>query len=369
MNTNSTVKYEDYYNSLKTNAEDSYTQALKNAELNRQKAVLEAGNQYNSSRAISGANAQALSSMGLTGSGYSAYLDSQAYAQKQGAINSAYQREQDAVNQAQAIKDSAYVTAEGLYTDYLLQQETNRKNAYNNIYGQLSQLPFSDIERLGAMYGLDAAAINELKNAKNQLTYSTLLGSEYGQKTLDNLVNVGYLMKEDITYDADGNQISTTPNALYTNLTKDMVKVDAADVPDMFKNQSYDVSKSALERLKPLVDDTTYAALEKQFNADFGVTTNGVTLEKGTIFERNIGKEGRKIEVRKGEDTYTVNYSGEKLSGELEKAAKNQDISNNEVFKLGGKLYIKIDDTYYGLKKSAKLFEEDDYDDLMALFN
>ena len=347
------MTYEEYILSIKSNADNMYKQQIADAELQRQKEVIAANNAYNSSRVNSGANAAALSAMGLSRSGYSDYLESQAYAQKQGAANLAYQNKQSAINQAQSIKNNAYQQADGLYADYLGQQEVNKNNAYANIYSNLGTYSLNDIERLGATMGLEQTDIDALKSAKNELTYASLLGSEYGQKTLDNLVGTGNLYADSPEYNA---------------LKNDMIKIDASDLPNMFKNQSYDVSKSSLERLKPLVDDATYAELEKQFNADFGVTTNGVTLKQGTILKKNAGKDGRAISVKKGEDKYTVTYSGGKLGGELKKAADAQNISNNEVFKLGGKLYIKIDGTYYGLDK-ASLTNKGDYDKLMKLFN
>lgn len=352
-NPNPKLKFEDYIATLKGYADTTYNQAVENAETNRQKEVLAAGNSYRSALANSGANAQALSSMGLTGSGYSTYLDSQAYAQKQGAINSAYQNKQTAINQAKAAKDTAYMNAEGLYVDYLQKQETNRKNAYQDIYDKLPTLSFGDIERLGATMGLEQTDIDALKTAKNEQTYASLLGSEYGQKTLDDLVGTGRLYTDSPEYNA---------------LKNAMIKIDASDLPNMFKDQSYDASKATLERLKPLIDDATYTDLKKQFDEDFGVTRANVTLKQGTLLKKNAGISNRAISVKDSAgNKYTVTYSGNALSGELKKAADANNINNNEVFKLRGNLYIKIDGNYYGLT-NATLTNKNDYTNLKNLF-
>ena len=347
------MTYEEYILSIKSNADNMYKQQIADAELQRQKEVIAANNAYNSSRAISGANADALSRMGLTGSGYSRYLDSQAYAQKQGAANLAYQNKQSAINQAQSIKNNAYQQADGLYADYLAQQEVNKNNAYANIYSNIGTFSLGDIERLGATMGLEQTDIDALKSAKNELTYASLLGSEYGQKTLDNLVGTGHLSADSPGYNA---------------LKNDMIKIDASDLPNMFNDQSYDVSKETLEKLKPLIDDATYTDLKKQFDEDFGVTRANVTLKQGTLLKKNAGKSHRAISVKDSAgNKYTVTYSGNALSGELKNAADANNINNNEVFKLRGNLYIKIDGEYYELS-NATLTNKKDYKNLKNLF-
>lgn len=334
MSTNNGSKYEEYLNSLKTNANDIYDQTVKNAERNRQRAVLEAGNQYNSSRAISGANAEALSQMGLTGSGYSRYLDSQAYAQKQGAINSAYQNEQSAVNQAQAAKDTAYLTAEGLYADYLAQREANKQTAYNDIYGKLSTYSFNDIERLGTEFGLDAPQIEALKAAKNELTYASLLGTEYGEGTLANLRDIGQI-----------------DQPTYEKLLANTSKLTDADASNLFIDESgkpldYAKAKAELDNIvnSGRADADTIATLQKKFADTYTIKPlTGITFKKDGGLRDRPGTKGNNIKLEDDNGkVYRVQYSGEKGDATVKSLAG--DLDSGDVFTYRGVMYLKYSD-------------------------
>ena len=189
----SKLNYEDYLTAIGQRAQDSYEQAVKDAETARQKEVLAAGNAYSSALSNAGANATALSSMGLAQSGYSRYLDSQAYAQKQNAVNNAYKNKQSAVNLAKTSLDSALSDVEGSYAKYLVQQETDRKNAYQGIYDKLPTLSLGDIDRLGATMGLKQPDIDALKIAKNEQSYASLSGQIYSPDDIKKLEELGYV--------------------------------------------------------------------------------------------------------------------------------------------------------------------------------
>lgn len=346
-NPNPKLKFEDYIATLKGYADTTYNQAVENAEINRQKEVLAAGNAYRSALANSGAKAQALSSMGLTGSGYSTYLDSQAYAQKQGAVNSAYQNEQNAINQAQAAKDTAYMNAEGLYVDYLQKQETNRKNAYQGIYDKLSTLSLSDIDRLGATMGLDQTDIDALKTAKNDMTYASLLGSDYGQVTLDNLVRTGQLY-------ADG--------SAYNDLKNNMITLTSTQIDHLFDGVDYKEAKATLEDMERSGIDVT--AVKEKFNNTYNPITANVTFKKDGGLKVRTGKAGNNIKLE-GEDgtIYRVQYNGDTLSDENNVA---KTLPSGTVFMYNGVIYIKQSDgKSYAVE--ARPFNSN-YNDLVKLF-
>ena len=367
MSTTNKNYYKEYIDSLKTAADTNYTQAVNNAELERQRAVLEAGNQYNSSRAISGANAQALSASGLTGSGYSRYLDSQAYAQKQGSINSAFQNKQSAINAAESIKNDAYMTAEGLYADYLRQKDAERQTGYNNIYENLSAYSLSDIDRLGTEFGLDTTQIDALKAAKNELTYSSLLGSNYGLTYLDNLVKTGHL---------DNNSTA------YTNLVNDATNVTADEITFTKTDGSemtYSEAKALIDDIKAdgTADETVMSEIEKKLEDRYTAkTTNskgeevGATFFKDSgirgMFKDKTGTEGNNIKVKIGDDVYKVEYNGNKI--------KKSDIPNapteGTVFMYNGTLYLMGNDgNAYGLRSRATKQKGDkSYKELLSKF-
>ena len=69
--------------------ENEKNKAIQAAEAERQRAVVDANAAYEQNKATYGANAEALRRQGMTGSGYSDYIDSQAYATSRGEVQQA----------------------------------------------------------------------------------------------------------------------------------------------------------------------------------------------------------------------------------------------------------------------------------------
>ena len=337
MSTNKNY-YKEYIDSLKTAADTNYTQAVNNAELERQRAVLEAGNQYNSSRATSGATAQALSSSGLTGSGYSRYLDSQAYAQKQGSINSAFQNKQSAINAAEGVKNDKYMTAEGLYADYLAKKEAERQTNYTNISNNLESYTLSDIDRLGAEYDFDEDTITALKKAKNDRVASSLLasGTGYYKSDLDQLVAAGVL---DVNSDA------------YKNLSNNLKNLTENDIYGMFDDVEKSKAEATLKGVLSAYDSTIESdkkiidALNAEFERAYAPK---ITLKKDYGLSKKEGKAGNNITVEDEDgNKYYAEYSSWTLSKDAAEKANVKNLTVGTVFKYNGNLYIKGADKCY----------------------
>lgn len=348
--------FNNYYNKVVTNAENTYNQQIADAEIQRQKEVIAAANAYNSSTAQSGANAAALSSMGLAGSGYSKYLDSQAYAQKQGAVNLAYQNKQSAVNNAQTIKNTALQNADAMYLSYLEQLENNKLVGYDKIDSNLSTLSFGDIDRLGAQYGLDQTTIDSLKTAKNELTYASLLGSDYYKSDLDNLKELGQL--DQTTYDKLLDNIK--------KISADEITFEKDGIP-----MTYSQALNELTAIKNsgAASEETIKALEEKFNTEYKAVTANVTFKKDSgvkgAFKDRAGVEGNNIKLEGSDGTvYKVQYNGAKLD-DANNVAKN--LPANTVFMYNGVIYVKHSDgKCYGIE--AKPSNEKSYSALIELF-
>lgn len=76
------MSYEDYINEMKKGYQEQLDAAKKQAEQTKARAMADAENAYAQNKATYGTNAETLAQMGLTGGGYSDYLQAQAYAQK-----------------------------------------------------------------------------------------------------------------------------------------------------------------------------------------------------------------------------------------------------------------------------------------------
>ena len=83
------MTYEEYIASEKQRAEEERQAAHKEAEIAKERATVDAQSSYAQNKATYGANAETMAQMGLTGGGYSDYIDSQAYAQKRADIQQA----------------------------------------------------------------------------------------------------------------------------------------------------------------------------------------------------------------------------------------------------------------------------------------
>lgn len=159
------MTFEEYLASIKTNADTQYNSAVSSAETERQRAVVDARNNYDQSRSAYGSNAAALSAMGLTGSGFSGYLDSKAYAQMQGDVNAAARNKQLAVNNAETIKANSYAQADAMRMDYLNQKETNKNNMYQSILSNIDAYTPEQITALAQQYGFSTEELTGLNNA------------------------------------------------------------------------------------------------------------------------------------------------------------------------------------------------------------
>lgn len=136
------MTFESYFKSQDDKIENQKNQNIINAQ-----------NTYRNTLSTYGANAEALSRMGLQGSGYGKYLDSQAYAQRQSAINAA--------------------NAEA------------RAMHYKKLSDALTNLTVADINRLGVDYELTADQISSLKEAKKSSVYNELSQRDYTAEELE----------------------------------------------------------------------------------------------------------------------------------------------------------------------------------------
>lgn len=127
------------------------------AERLREKSIQDANRAYVHSQPTYGANAEALLSRGLTGSGYSDYIAGKAYATQRADIAAARETEAqsrrvadvryaDAIDQADQQYANAAASAQGKYADYIsglkgnvisdnAKFEEEARNAYSNLIG------------------------------------------------------------------------------------------------------------------------------------------------------------------------------------------------------------------------------------------
>ena len=318
------MTFEEYILSQKSKADDAYKRAVADAEIERKRATVEAQNAYDHSKSTYGSQAAALSSMGLTGSGYSDYLDSEAYAQMRGDMNAANRTKQQAIIAAESAKSNADSNYDAMYVDYLNQRETNNINTFNNMYSNLGGYTGADIDTIGKANGLSDDQISQLKTARLDLVKKTLNSAEsYSKADLDYLFDVS-IPEEKALYDQYYGKIRDEAQRYVNSMTV-----------DTFEDMSESTAKSTLAQFKADGIDTT--AAENAYNAAYNLVTNdNVKLSKETLSDN--------VKIELDGEQYTLKYDsdiGSSLKKEILSAIKLMNLPNNSVFVYKGDLYVK----------------------------
>lgn len=186
----SKMSYEDYINEMKKGYQEQLDAANKQAEQTKARAMANAENAYAQNKATYGTNAETLAQMGLTGGGYSDYLQAQAYAQKRADAQAATAQEIASKSNNQATYQQ-YITAmneklaeKALYEEQLEEQrkyneqqtkaESDReytKNIYNTLWSAVQNTNTTytpeSIKALGEKAGLSNEDITTLTNMLN----------------------------------------------------------------------------------------------------------------------------------------------------------------------------------------------------------
>ena len=168
------------YSESKTDIENSYVKQLESIEKEHGRSVTAADTEYQKSLAGYGKNAELLASMGLTGSGYSDYLNAQAYAQKNAnirqadtakmtALSSAEELKNSSLRDAKLTKDQSMRDLESSYTKGLMEYRDKNygqllSNAESGLYELYSE---QDIQKLISDNNLTVEQAAELRGLIN----------------------------------------------------------------------------------------------------------------------------------------------------------------------------------------------------------
>lgn len=301
----------------------TFQQYLADAESARQHAITNAENSYRNALSNYGANAEALSKMGLQGSGYSKYLDRQAYAQRQADINA----------------------ANNSYMNYLKGVDESRTSAYNSLYNALDTYSVSDIDRLAQQNNLTPEQISSLKAAKQDRTYKEISQSNYTASELEGL-------RSELSEDQY--------NELKNNVYNPSNNITATSFQGKTATEAYSSLSEILEN--PDVSKETKAAWQKAYNEAYTpLTHEGVVFNQDGGIERP-GVAGNNISIKgqgdKGEDIFRVQYNGEKGDEDVKLVAK--DLPAGTVFMYQGLVYVKYSTgECYGIEARSNTFKGD----------
>ena len=316
------MSFEEYILSLKSKADDQYKRDILNAK-----------NAYEQSKSAYGAQAAALGNMGLTGSGYSDYLDSRAYGQMQADKNAAARTRED-----------TKLAADAQYMDYFNQQQTNKQNAYTTLLGNISYATTeADIDNSGKAYGLSADEINTLKQTRLDRIKAYLDNNNYDANVLKTLFPNG-----GAEYDA-----------YYKKMQDDFGNFDESWIYD--ENGNLISKQSALEKIDAMsaagFTPEQIATAKEKIEAAYAISNGGnVTFKKDNAVDNgpyeNTGRKGNNITLKDADgNKYRVEYDGTEGDKAVNTAAKNRGLKENDVFMYDNKVYVIIGGKCYGLQK------------------
>lgn len=221
--------YKEQLDKLNAQIEQNKQNALQQAESERERAVIDARSSYEQNKATYGANAEQLAAMGLSGSGYSDYLNQQAYATQRAETQNAnaqaeatklaaeQQANSDKLNAELSYAENMQGNAEKLaqYQQQKAEETKAEEEQKKQYYAALltsantGEYTSEQIASLGAQYGLDEAQISQLqaaadkyKSDQQSLSYTEALQmiSDYGADLdvsyLETLLNTGSVSQE-----------------------------------------------------------------------------------------------------------------------------------------------------------------------------
>lgn len=294
-------------------AELQRQQTEQNAEQERERSVIDARSSYEQNKATYGAQAETLANMGLTGSGYSDYINAQAYANQRAETQNANANAEQTKNNAKYVADNAKLeieqnagqnklSAETSYAEnmanndaaiaqYRQQKEEEKKNAYSELlnYANNGTYDSEQLKNLGGKYGLSEEDITSLKDAA--LKYETNRQNENYNKLLGEADVSGFesiksaLNKGDITQEQYNNLVTEYQKYYYdsysSSVESDFSAVSTSEI-DKAYNRGY-------------ISQEQYNNLKTQYN-------NGVlnAITAATIFVSNgvdIGEDKAKAVV------------------------------------------------------------------------
>lgn len=316
--------YKEQLDKLNAQIEQNKQNALQQAESERERAVIDARSSYEQNKATYGANAEQLAAMGLSGSGYSDYLNQQAYATQRAET-------QNANAQAEATKLAAEQQAN---SDKLNAELSYAENMQDNA------------EKLAQYQQQKAEEAKAEEEQKKQYYAALLTSANTGEYTSEQIASLG------AQYGLDEVQISQLQAAA-----------------DKYKSDFNSGSMSATEAKKQLdkilnnewTSEENKKALQKTYDSLYKVVTNDVRFNNdggwwifGSTDMSDVGNNFSLIDDSGFK--YRIESGGEVTDAAIKSLAS--DVSNGSIFGVRGQIYYKKDGKVYLVQKRENSYRD-----------
>lgn len=404
--------YKEQLDKLNAQIEQNKQNALQQAESERERAVIDARSSYEQNKATYGANAEQLAAMGLSGSGYSDYLNQQAYATQRAETQNANAQAEATKLAAEQQANSDKLNAELSYAEnmqgnaeklaqYQQQkaeeakaEEEQKKQYYATLLtsANTGEYTSEQIASLGAQYGLDEAQISQLqaaadkyKSDQQSLSYTEALQmiSDYGADLdvsyLETLLNTGSVSQEQ--YDQLMAQYSKELIESGDLANEDTDKIDdlhqsgqtseedynkqkeqwnsQIDTSDAFFNSGSMSASEAKKQLDKILNnewtsEENKKALQKTYDSLYKVVQNDVKFNNDGgwwIFgSTDMGDVGNNFSLIDNSGfKYRIESGGEVTDTAIKSLAN--DVADGSIFGVRNQIYYKKDGKVYLVQK------------------
>lgn len=404
--------YKEQLDKLNAQIEQNKQNALQQAESERERAVIDARSSYEQNKATYGANAEQLAAMGLSGSGYSDYLNQQAYATQRAETQNAnaqaeatkltaeQQANADKLNAELSYAENMQGNAEKLAqyhqqkTEEAKVDEEQKKQYYATLLtsANTGEYTSEQIASLGAQYGLDEAQISQLqaaadkyKSDQQSLSYTEALQmiSDYGADLdvsyLETLLNTGSVSQEQ--YDQLMAQYSKELIESGDLANEDTDKIDdlhqsgqiseedynkqkeqwnsQIDTSDAFFNSGSMSASEAKKQLDKILNnewtsEENKKALQETYDNLYKVVTNDVRFNNDGgwwIFgSTDMDDVGNNFSLIDNSGfKYRIASGGKVTDSAITSIAR--DVADGSIFGLRGQIYYKKDGNVYLVRK------------------
>lgn len=404
--------YKEQLDKLNAQIEQNKQNALQQAESERERAVIDARSSYEQNKATYGANAEQLAAMGLSGSGYSDYLNQQAYATQRAETQNAnaqaeatklaaeQQANSDKLNAELSYAENMQVNAEKLaqYQQQKAEEAKAEEEQKKQYYAALltsantGEYTSEQIASLGAQYGLDEAQISQLqaaadkyKSDQQSLSYTEALQmiSDYGADLdvsyLETLLNTGSVSQEQ--YDQLMAQYSKELIESGDLANEDTDKIDdlhqsgqiseedynkqkeqwnsQIDTSDTFFNSGSMSASEAKKQLDKILNnewtsEENKKALQKTYDSLYKIVQNDVKFNNDGgwwIFgSTDMGDVGNNFSLIDDSGfKYRIESGGKVTDSAITSIAR--DVADGSIFGLRGQIYYKKDGNVYLVRK------------------
>lgn len=347
--------YKEQLDKLNAQIEQNKQNALQQAESERERAVIDARSSYEQNKATYGANAEQLAAMGLSGSGYSDYLNQQAYATQRAETQNANAQAKATKLAAEQQANSDKLNAELSYAENmqgnaekLAQYQQQKSDQQSLSYTEALQMIFDN----GA--DLDVSYLETLLNtgSVSQEQYDQLM-AQYSKE----LIESGDLANEDTDKIDDLHQSGQISEEDY-NKQKEQWN-SQIDTSDAFFNSGSMSASEAKKQLDKILNnewtsEENKKALQKTYDSLYKVVTNDVRFNNdggwwifGSTDMDDVGNNFSLID--NSGFKYRIESGGKVTDSAITSIAR--DVADGSIFGLRGQIYYKKDGNVYLVRK------------------